>query len=120
MLLDEQFIPTLDRAGILYRLDLYMADKVIADLKKMQERGHLELAVSLNLFSSEFDQCNMAEEITRKVKESGLSPEFIVIEISNDTRNLNADKIRNRSPSLSKTASTSGWTILAKDIPQLV
>lgn len=94
MLLDEQFIPTLDRAGILYRLDLYMADKVIADLKKMQERGHLELAVSLNLFSSEFDQCNMAEEITRKVKESGLSPEFIVIEISNDTRNLNADKIR--------------------------
>lgn len=94
MLLDEQFIPTLDRAGILYRLDLYMADKVIPDLKKMQERGHLELAVSLNLFSSEFDQCNMAEEITRKVKESGLSPEFIVIEISNDTRNLNADKIR--------------------------
>ena len=93
MLLDEQLIPTLDRAGILYLLDLYMADKVIADLKKMQERGHLELAVSLNLFSSEFDQCNMAEEITRKVKESGLSPEFIVIEISNDTRNLNADKI---------------------------
>ncbi|GHN12518.1 EAL domain-containing protein [Lactobacillus delbrueckii] len=94
MLLDEQLIPTLDRAGILYRLDLYMADKVIADLKKMQERGHLELAVSLNLFSSEFDQCNMAEEITRKVKKSGLSPEFIVIEISNDNRNLNADKIR--------------------------
>lgn len=94
MLLDEQFIPTLGRAGILYRLDLYMADKVIADLKKMQERGHLELAVSLNLFSSEFDQCNMAEEITRKVKESGLSPEFLVIEISNDTRNLNVDKIR--------------------------
>lgn len=94
MLLDEHFIPTLDRAGILYRLDLYMADKVIADLKKMQDRGHLEIAVSLNLFSSEFDQCNMAEEITRKVKESGLSPEFIVIEISNDTRNLNVDKIR--------------------------
>lgn len=94
MLLDEQFIPTLDRAGILYRLDLYMADKVIADLKKMQEKVHLEVAISLNLFSSEFDQCNMAEEITRKVKESGLSPEFVVIEISNDTRNLNADKIR--------------------------
>lgn len=94
MLLDEQFIPTLDRAGILYRLDLYMADKVIADLKKMQDRGHLEIAVSLNLFSSEFDQCNMAEEITKKVKESGLPPEFLVIEISNDTRNLNVDKIR--------------------------
>lgn len=94
LLLNEQFIPTLDKAGVLYRLDLYMADKVIADLKKMQEKGHLEVAISLNLFSSEFDQCNMAEEISRKVKESGLSPKFIVIEISNDTRNLNADKIR--------------------------
>lgn len=94
LLLNEQFIPTLDKAGVLYRLDLYMADKVIADLKKMQEKGHLEVAISLNLFSSEFDQCNMAEEISRKVKESGLSPEFVVIEISNDTRNLNADKIR--------------------------
>lgn len=94
LLLNEQFISTLDKAGVLYRLDLYMADKVIADLKKMQEKGHLEVAISLNLFSSEFDQCNMAEEISRKVKESGLSPEFVVIEISNDTRNLNADKIR--------------------------
>lgn len=94
LLLNEQFISTLDKAGVLYRLDLYMADKVIADLKKMQEKGHLEVAISLNLFSSEFDQCNMAEEISRKVKESGLSPKFIVIEISNDTRNLNADKIR--------------------------
>lgn len=94
LLLNEQFIPTLDKAGVLYRLDLYMADKVIADLKKMQEKGHLEVAISLNLFSSEFDQCNMAEEISRKVKESGLSPKFVVIEISNDTRNLNADKIR--------------------------
>lgn len=94
LLLNEQFISTLDKAGVLYRLDLYMADKVIADLKKMQEKGHLEVAISLNLFSSEFDQCNMAEEISRKVKESGLSPKFVVIEISNDTRNLNADKIR--------------------------
>lgn len=94
LLLNEQFIPTLDKAGVLYRLDLYMADKVIADLKKMQEKGQLEVAISLNLFSSEFDQCNMAEEISRKVKESGLSPKFVVIEISNDTRNLNADKIQ--------------------------
>ncbi|MGM9905391.1 EAL domain-containing protein [Lactobacillus sp.] len=94
LLLNEQFIPILDKAGVLYQLDLYMADKVIADLKKMQGKGYLEVAISLNLFSSEFDQCNMAEEISRKVKASGLSPEFIVIEISNDTRNLNADKIR--------------------------
>ncbi|GHV97932.1 hypothetical protein lacNasYZ03_00480 [Lactobacillus nasalidis] len=108
VLLDDQFIPILDKAGVLYRLDLYMVDKVIADLKKMQQMGHLEIAISINLFSSEFDQCNMAEEISRRVKASGLSPEFLVIEISNDTRNLNSDKIREQI-SLFKQSGFSVW-----------
>lgn len=83
---DEQFIPILDRANVLYRLDLYMIERVIADLQKLEQRGCDDIAISINLFGSEFEQFNMAEAISRKFKESGLSPELLVIEITNDIR----------------------------------
>lgn len=91
---DEQFIPILDRANVLYRLDLYMIERVIADLQKLKQRGCDDIAISINLFSSEFEQFNMAEAISRKFKESGLSPELLVIEITNDIRALDLEKIQ--------------------------
>ena len=90
---DEQFI-NLDRANVLYRLDLYMIERVIADLQKLEQRGYDDIAISINLFSSEFEQFNMAEAISRKFKESGLSPELLVIEITNDIRTLDSEKIK--------------------------
>lgn len=96
ILMNEQFVPILDRAGILYKMDLYMVDRVIADLKTMQAQGSENIAISVNLFSSEFEQYNMADEIVSRFEASGLDKELLVIEISNDIRNLNSEKVKDQ------------------------
>lgn len=96
ILMNEQFVPILDRAGILYKMDLYMVDRVIADLKTMQDQGSENIAISINLFISEFEQYNMAEEIVSRFEASGLDKELLVIEISNDIRHLNSEKIKDQ------------------------
>ncbi|MBE5906160.1 MAG: EAL domain-containing protein [Lachnospiraceae bacterium] len=78
----EGFIPILEDAKVMYKLDLYVLEQVIKKLKLQAETGLSIVPNSINLSKSDFYACNMPEEIRRRVDEAGIDRGEIVIELS--------------------------------------
>ena len=77
-----EFIPILEKENLIYKLDLYVVDKVLEKLKDQAERGYFVVPQSVNLSKSDFYSCDMVEEIRRRVDEAGVGRENITIEIT--------------------------------------
>ena len=76
------FIPFLEDAGLIYKLDLYMLDKILEHIKIKKAEGLYIVPHSLNLSRSDFDACDMVEEIRKRVDAAGVSRNRISIEIT--------------------------------------
>lgn len=78
----DSFIPVLEDAGLLYRLDLYMVDRVIENLKMKEKMGIHATPISVNLSERDFTSCDMVEEINKRLDAAGISRKMITIEIT--------------------------------------
>ena len=76
------FIPYLEAAGILYKLDLYVLEQVLEKIGQFQEMGVTVVPQSINLSRSDFDGCDIVEEIRRRVDDAGIDRKLITIEIT--------------------------------------
>ncbi len=76
------FIPFLEEAGLIYKMDLCILDQVLEKIKKFTEEGIYVVPQSLNLSRSDFDSCDIVEEIRRRVDAAGVSRDKITIEIT--------------------------------------
>ena len=77
-----EFIPCLEDAGQIYKLDLYVLERVLEKMKFQKDAGLHIVPHSINLSRSDFDSCDVAEEVRRRVDASGLGREMITIEIT--------------------------------------
>ena len=76
------FIPALEDAGLIYKLDLYMVDRILYTMKEEEAAGFYVVPHSINLSRSDFDACDMVEEIRKRVDEAGVDRALITIEIT--------------------------------------
>ena len=76
------FIPALEDAGLIYKLDLYMVDRVVEAIKQQQSEGFAVIPHSINLSRADFDACDMVEEIRKRVDAAGIDRSLITIEIT--------------------------------------
>ena len=76
------FIPTLEDARLIYKLDLCILDQVLEKMKRQAEAGLPVVPHSINLSRSDFDACDIVEEIRKRVDASGFSRDKITIEIT--------------------------------------
>ncbi len=76
------FIPILEDSRLIYKLDLYVAEQIIARIKKMEEQGLYIVPCSVNISRSDFESCDIVEEISRRVETAGVSPGLLTIEIT--------------------------------------
>lgn len=76
------FIPVLEDAGLIYKLDLYMLDRVLEIIKLQIDAGFNVIPHSINLSRSDFDACDIVEEIRKRVDASGVDRNKITIEIT--------------------------------------
>ena len=76
------FIPILEETKQIYKLDLYVLDQILVDLKLMAEKGCFVVPQSLNLSRSDFDMCDIVEEVCKRVDGAGISRDKITIEIT--------------------------------------
>ena len=76
------FIPVLENARLIYKLDLYMVEQVLNKIRLQQEAGLYLVPQSINLSRSDFDSCDIVEEIRRRVESAGISPSMLTIEIT--------------------------------------
>lgn len=76
------FIPVLEHEKLIYKLDLYILERVIEKMKYMETLGIPPVSHSINLSRSDFESCDIVEEIRTRVDISGISRSKINIEIT--------------------------------------
>ncbi len=76
------FIPTLENAGLIYKLDLYVLEQVLEKIRLTEAEGLYVVPQSINLSRADFDACDIVEEIRKRVDASGISHEKLTIEIT--------------------------------------
>ena len=79
------FIPVLEESGQIYKLDLYVLEEVLAKIKRQAASGHFVVPQSVNLSRSDFNTCDIVEEIRARVDAAGVARELITIEITEST-----------------------------------
>ena len=77
-----EFIPVLEDARLIYKLDLYVAEQALEKMKTQARIGLEVVPVSVNLSRADFTACDIVEEIRRRVDESGFGREMLTIEIT--------------------------------------
>ncbi|MBR2706011.1 MAG: EAL domain-containing protein [Mogibacterium sp.] len=76
------FIPALEESGQIYKLDLFMVDQILGLMKEHKEKGLSIIPHSINLSRSDFDTCDIVEEIRSRVDAAGVGRDRITIEIT--------------------------------------
>ncbi|MCR4615260.1 MAG: EAL domain-containing protein [Clostridiales bacterium] len=82
LLSPSEFIPYLESAGILYKLDLYVLEQVLAKINRLKKLDMPVISQSINLSRSDFDSCDIVEEIRKRVDDAGVEHNYITIEIT--------------------------------------
>lgn len=82
LLSPAEFIPALEHAGLIYKLDLYMVEQVLETIKAQMAAGIYLVPHSINLSRSDFDACDIVEEIRQRVDNAGVDRSLITIEIT--------------------------------------
>ena len=80
-----EVIPDLEDAGLIYKLDLCVLDQVLEKLHGQQKIGVDTKPHSINLSRSDFDACDIVEEIRKRVDAAKVPHDRISIEITETT-----------------------------------
>ena len=76
------FIPALEEAKLIYKLDLYVVDQILEKMKRQADVGMYVVPTSVNLSRADFDSCDIVEEIRRRVDAAGIDRSMLTIEIT--------------------------------------
>ena len=82
LLSPADFIPPLEEAKLIYKLDLYVVEQVLEKMKAQAQAGLYVVPESVNLSRSDFDACDIVEEIRRRVDASGIGRDKLTVEIT--------------------------------------
>ena len=82
MLSPADFIPALEESNVIYKLDLYVLESVLEKIGIQREHGLYIVPHSINLSRSDFNACDIVEEIRKRVDGAGVERRLITIEIT--------------------------------------
>ncbi len=82
MLSPGEFIPILEESKLIYKVDLYIVDQILKRMKDQAERGFHVVPISVNLSRTDFEVCDIVEEIKSRVDAAGINRDMLTIEIT--------------------------------------
>ena len=91
-----EFIPILEDANLIYKLDLYVTDEILAKMKRQADEGLYVVPISVNLSRSDFDTCDIVSEIEKRVEKAGISRDKLTIEITESVIGSDTDYMRSQ------------------------
>lgn len=83
-----EFIPLAEETGLILPIGTWVMETACAQNKTWQEAGLPPVCVSVNVSLRQFMQLDFAEQVERILERTGLSPEWLTIEI---TESMTAD-----------------------------
>jgi len=87
------FIPLAEETGIIGRIGEWVLRTACAQNRAWQESGFPPMRVAVNISARQFKQDNLVEVISRVLRETGLGPHFLELEITESAVIQNADKM---------------------------
>ena len=82
LLSPADFIPPLEDAKLIYKLDLYVVQQVLDKIRRQADAGLHIVPQSVNLSRTDFDACDIVEEICKLVDAAGVPRNLLTIEIT--------------------------------------
>ncbi len=76
------FIPVLEDARLIHRLDLSIVRQVCADYRRVDDAGGHFVAPSVNLSRLDFELCDIVQEIVDICDEYGMPHSFLAVEVT--------------------------------------
>lgn len=77
-----EFIPVAEESGLILPLGRWILRSVCEQILQWKTTFGIELKVGVNLSGLQFNQANLAQEISELLQESGVSPELLGVEIT--------------------------------------
>ena len=82
MLSPKDYVPILEKARLIDRLDLYVLDRVLQKMRHQEREGVPVVPQSVNLSRADFDSLDIVSEICRRVDAAGIPRSWLIIEIT--------------------------------------
>ena len=89
-----EFIPILENARLIYKLDLHMLDLIIEKIKRLEAAGLFLVPQSINLSRTDFDCCDIVEEIQTRMDAAGIPHHLLSVEITESIIGTDFDFIK--------------------------
>ena len=83
----KEFIPTLEKYHLLYRLDLFIFEQVCREVAERHDAGLPMMPVSVNFSAQDFDHADIVSELNRlvdqyQVERCGIGRGYFIVEIT--------------------------------------
>ena len=95
-LMPEQFVPALEEAGLIHRLDMHIVDCVLANQVERLELGKNLLPISVNISLSDLASIDLASTLAEKVDAAGISRGLLRVEFNKSAASLDPDLLRSQ------------------------
>lgn len=80
--LPNEFIPLAEETGLIIPIGRWVIGEACAHVKNAQREGHPELRLSVNISGRQFTQPDFADEVDAILRQTGLEPEHLILEIT--------------------------------------
>ena len=77
-----EFVPALEDTKLVYKLDLNVLEQALAKMHRLKEEGLHIVPSSINLSRSDFEMCDMVEEVRKRVDAAGIPHDRINVELT--------------------------------------
>ena len=82
LLSPAELIPVLEEAKLAYKLDLCVLEQVLEKMQRQKEEGLYLVPQSVNLSRTDFDVCDIVEEIRKRVDAAGIPRSKLTVELT--------------------------------------
>ncbi|MCR5509223.1 MAG: GGDEF domain-containing phosphodiesterase [Lachnospiraceae bacterium] len=93
IIVPDQFIPLFDREGLITELDMHIFRKTCAVIRKWKDMGFDTPSISCNFSKKNLFVKNIEDEIYKAVKENGVEPGDLEIEITESMKEAEYDRM---------------------------
>ncbi|MDA8088768.1 MAG: EAL domain-containing protein [Nitrospiraceae bacterium] len=85
LVMPSEFIPVAEASGIIVPIGEFVLQTACLQNKKWQDAGLKAVSVAVNISGRQFDQRDLTDVIFRTLKDTGLEPRYLEIEITEGT-----------------------------------